>query len=278
MKQRVPSSEAALSDRPAPWSGLAALATLLVQACDTSPEAQVSPAPPAPSSPPAGPQAPSPHAEDAGSAQAPSDAMPPTTHAGCAVPLRFDPIIDDGPRTTFTNTEHSNTLDWAMIGLAVRFQAPAQPDRFLALLHRLGGLSFGYPLTLLDHSLQVATRARRDGASDDLVLAALCHRLGMALSIEGYAELSAAMLRGYVSEPAYRVVRHHAEYAQAGAQRRARYVAQPWHPDAVRFVDTWAAPAWSASYDTLPLSAFEALVRAKFDPLHDPYLTRTDCI
>jgi predicted HD phosphohydrolase len=207
--------------------------------------------------------------------------------AACARPTTFAPIADDGLRTAATRTDQTSTLDWITMGISGAFNQATVPDTLLGLLRTLGDLRLGYPLSLLDHSLQAATRARRAGASDDLVLAALLHHVGMALSVEGYAELSAAIVRGYVSEDAYQIMRHHAEYAAAhyGVQtgeptdQRARYANQPFHADAVRFADEWERLSYDPGYLSLPLAEFEPLIRERFATLtSELYTTHGDCI
>lgn len=207
--------------------------------------------------------------------------------AACAKPATFAPIADDGLRTSAIRTDQTTTFDWLTMGISGVFFQAAVPDVLLGLLRTLGGLRLGYPINLLDHSLQTASRARRAGASDDLVLAALFHHVGMTLSVEGYAELSAAIVRGYVSEDAYKIMRHHPEYAAAhfGAQSgeptdlRARFASQPYHADAVRFADEWERVSYDPAYASLPLADFEPLIRERFGAItSELYTTHGDCI
>lgn len=102
-------------------------------------------------------------------------------------------------------------------------------------------------------------------------MCALCHHLGMALSFEGQAEISAAILRGFVSEDAYRIVRHQEEFqllhhgAQLGRPtgQRDRYAAHSWFNQARVFCDEWDSPSYARDYTSLPLEAFAPLLRAK---------------
>jgi predicted HD phosphohydrolase len=207
----------------------------------------------------------------------------------CPVVTQFPAIIDLGARATFTRMDRGDQFEWLLTGLSAAQYASALPDCVLAMLQSLDRLHFGHPLSLLAHSLQAATRARNAHAHDDLVLAALCHHLGALITIEGQAELSAAILRGFVSENVYRVVRHHEEYqtdvyaARVGLPggQRERYAREPWHLDAVRFCDEWDCPSYDPSFASLELAAFELLVRAKLGP-ESGYLvgqlTSTDCV
>ena len=221
--------------------------------------------------------------------QSATGASEPLVKPACAVATHFPEITDLGPIAGFTRMDRGDELEWLTVGIAASLYALQLPDCVLFMLRALDGLRLGYPISMLQHSLQAATRAHNANASDELVLCALCHHLGALLSVEAQAELSASILRGFVSEDAYRIVRHGPEYQwqQYGAQlglptnQRARYAQQSWHADAVRFSDEWDSPAYDPSFKSLPLEEFESLVRAKFSPdtgYLTGYLTSTDCI
>ena len=72
------------------------------------------------------------------------------------------------------------------------------PDRILAALGELEHSLGGYHVSRLDHSLQAATRALKDGADDELVVAALIHDVGDDLAPYNHSEIAAGILRPYV--------------------------------------------------------------------------------
>lgn len=59
------------------------------------------------------------------------------------------------------------------------------------------------------HSLQTATRCLRDRSDGETVVCALLHDIGDVLAPENHAELAASILRPYVSEQNWWVVKHH---------------------------------------------------------------------
>jgi predicted HD phosphohydrolase len=69
------------------------------------------------------------------------------------------------------------------------------PDRLIAGLEKLRTGLAGYPVDRYTHSLQTATRAWRDGADVELVVAALLHDVGDDLSPYDHASLAASILR-----------------------------------------------------------------------------------
>jgi predicted HD phosphohydrolase len=185
--------------------------------------------------------------------------------------------------------DRGDVLEWITVGFSATAYAEQHPDTVLHLLRLLDRVHIGYPTSVLAHSLQTATRARRANASDELVLCALCHHLGSAITYEGQAELSAAILRGFVSEDAYRIVRHQDEFQlfHYGAQvdrpssQRERYVSERWYGQARTFCDEWDSPSYATDYASLPLEEFEPLVRAKLGTSSGYLvgtLTSEDCI
>ena len=61
----------------------------------------------------------------------------------------------------------------------------------------------------LEHSLQCATRAYRDGASEEMVVVALLHDIGDLLAPQNHGEMAAAILKPYVSEESYWILKQH---------------------------------------------------------------------
>ena len=58
----------------------------------------------------------------------------------------------------------------------------------------------GYKVSRLEHSLQTATRAYRDNAEEEMVVAALLHDIGDELAPLNHSEYAAAALKPYVSK------------------------------------------------------------------------------
>src|SRR5688500_8888160 len=57
-----------------------------------------------------------------------------------------------------------------------------------------------YRITRLEHALQCATRALRDGANDDWVVAALFHDIDDGLSPQNHDRVAVEILRPFISE------------------------------------------------------------------------------
>ncbi len=173
---------------------------------------------------------------------------------------------------TFTSMAEGTREDYELLEqLEARFAA-GTADRVLEQLRGLAGSLSGYRVDRLEHSLQCATRAHRDGAGDELVVAALLHDIGDLLAPHNHSELAAAMLRPYVSERTYWIVRQHGLFQSyyyahhQGGDRHARDVfrGHPWYQNAVDFCHRWDQLSFDPDYESLPLESFEPMVRRIF--------------
>ena len=145
-------------------------------------------------------------------------------------------------------------------------------DDLLALLKSLAGPTLGYRVDRYEHSLQSATRALRDQADEETVVAALLHDIGDVYAPDNHSAFAAAVLRPYVSERTHWVVKHHGLfqgyyfYHHLGRDRDAReqFRGHPHFQACVDFCERWDQCAFDPDYDTLPLSTFEPMVRRIF--------------
>lgn len=143
------------------------------------------------------------------------------------------------------------------------------PDRILAALRRLEDSIGGYKVTRLGHSLQSATRAHRAGESEEMVIAALLHDIGDDLAPHSHSELAAAVLRPYVSDKTYWMIKHHglfqmyyyAHHLGGDRHARDRFKDHPWYEDTVAFCENYDQNCFDPDYDTLPLEFFEPMLR-----------------
>ena len=150
--------------------------------------------------------------------------------------------------------------------------AEGTADRVLEQLCALAGSLSGYKVDRLEHSLQSATRAHRDDADEEMIVAALLHDIGDLLSPYNHSEMAAAVLRPYVSEKTYWIVRHHGFFQSyyyahhTGGNRNARdtYRDHPWYQDTVDFCDRWDQSSFDPEYESLPLEFFEPMVQRIF--------------
>ena len=173
---------------------------------------------------------------------------------------------------SFTRMDQSGIEDWKVIGQAVAQRQAAMPQIIKAMLLQLEAQVDGFAVNQLVHGLQTATMAERAGASEEMIVAALCHDIGKVISVQNHPAIAAEILKPYVSRETYEIIRTHQDfqgrhyYALMGKDPEARrqYEGEPWYAMATRFTDEWDQAAFDPAYDTLPLSHFEPMIERVF--------------
>ena len=112
-------------------------------------------------------------------------------------------------RAKFHAMTEGTAEDWAAIGRAAAPHRGELADRLLAHLKLLDNDHGGFAVDRLEHSLQTATRAHRDGRDEEYVVCALLHDIGDILGPSNHAEIGAVILKPYVSERNHWMLDHH---------------------------------------------------------------------
>ena len=176
---------------------------------------------------------------------------------------------------TFTRMDESTAEQWAEIGKQTFEHRDRVADRVLDMLRSLEAITDGFAVDQLEHSVQTATRAERAGADPEVVVAALCHDIGKAVSVPNHPEIAASILKPYVRPEVHDMIRVHQDfqgrhyYHHFGGDPDAREQHRDsLSPDtltlAEQFADEWDQVAFDPDYDTLPLEHFEPAVREVF--------------
>jgi predicted HD phosphohydrolase len=169
---------------------------------------------------------------------------------------------------SFTRMDEGQIQEWMAIGQEVAKRQARMPQIIKSMLSQLEEQTDGFNINQLQHGLQTATRAERDGASEEMIVAALCHDIGKVISIDNHPAIAAEILKPYVSRETYDIVRTHQDfqgrhyYALMGKDpnARSRYENEAWYAKAVQFTDEWDQTSFDDQYDTLPLTHFEPLI------------------
>ena len=174
--------------------------------------------------------------------------------------------------TTFTRMDESTLEQWQRIGRETIDDQAMVAERVLATLRSLSELTLGFATDQLTHVLQTATRAERDSADTEVVVACLCHDMGKAVSVPNHGPIAAEILRPYVSDDTYEMIRTHQDFQGAhyfhhfggDPDARAKYEGASFYDLTARFADEWDQTSFDPDYDTLPLEHFEDRVREVF--------------
>lgn len=161
---------------------------------------------------------------------------------------------------------------WQEVFTATAAARSQQSERILVLLRSLDEIVNGFAVDQLTHCLQTATRAERAGADNEMVVAALCHDIGKGISVPNHGAISAEILKPYVRDEVYQVIRVHQDFQGRHFHRfvsrdpdiRNKYAHESWYGLAELFADEWDQTSFDPLYDTLPLGHFEPRVRAQF--------------
>ncbi|MEK7830182.1 MAG: HD domain-containing protein [Acidobacteriota bacterium] len=172
----------------------------------------------------------------------------------------------------FTRMDQSSAEDWMKIGGEVAKRQAQMPAVIKSMLRQLADQVDGFEIDQLQHALQTATRAEREGASEELVVAALCHDIGKVISVINHPAIGAEILKPYVSPETYEIVRthqdfqgkHYYEHFGMDSNLRQQHENQPWFELAKKFTDEWDQTAFDPDYETLPLEYFEPMIDRVF--------------
>ena len=173
------------------------------------------------------------------------------------------------PRATFTSFEESTAEDWAIIAPQLEITQGFVADRVIGLLRELKFDHGGFPVDRLEHSLQTATRAERDGRDDEYVFCALIHDIGDTLSPYAHPDIAAGIVKPFVSEGNHFMVKHHGEFQgyyfwhYLGMDRDARdkHRDSPYFEYTEEFCAKYDQTAFDADYVSNPLEHYEPLIR-----------------
>ena len=111
---------------------------------------------------------------------------------------------DDPPggKMHFRRMDQGTDADYEVLEAVHVRNMAALPDLLLGMLTDLDG-DANYPIDRLQHSLQTATRATRDGADEEMIVCALFHDVGESLGPLNHGEVVAAILRPFISDANY---------------------------------------------------------------------------
>ena len=145
--------------------------------------------------------------------------------------------------------------------------------RVLDHLRLLDGDFGGFAVDRLTHSLQTATRAHRDGRSEEYVVMALLHDIGDTLGAYNHPDVAAAILKPFVSEENLWITQHHGifqgynffHYIGLNRDMREQYKGHEHYQATADFIEKYDCPAFDPNYDTAPLSFFEPMVMKLFE-------------
>ena len=175
-------------------------------------------------------------------------------------------------KVSFTEMKNGTKEDYLFLDKLEKDYVSKTGDRIIKYLHSYEKTLEGYQISRLEHSLQAATRALRDKASDEMIVATLLHDIGDEFAPLNHSEYAAAVLKPYVSEKTYWILLKHGEFQMyyyahhigADKNKRDQYKNHKYYDDCVKFCEQYDQSSFDPNYNSLKLKDFEPIIRKIF--------------
>lgn len=185
---------------------------------------------------------------------------------------------------SFTQMKDGTKADYDLLAELEKPFLALTVDRIIEELMRQDHISLeGYRVTRLEHALQAASRAERDGADADWIVGALLHDIGDGLAPLNHDRMSAEVIRPFVRWDVTWVVAHHGifqmyyygHHFDGDRNARERFRDHPCFESCVQFCERWDQSSFDPDYRSLPLVHFEPMLREVYSRApHDPEVLR----
>ena len=180
----------------------------------------------------------------------------------------------------FTEMKQGSKEDYLLLNQHEQKYIAKTADRIIKFMSGLNSTLEGYKITRLEHSLQTATRALKDKADEEMVVAALLHDIGDELAPLNHSEYAASILKPFVSEKTHWIIEKHGEFQMyyyahhLGANRnlRDKYKNYKYYNDVLNFCENWDQASFDPNFKSLTLKDFEPLVKKIFS--RKPYTSQ----
>ena len=175
-------------------------------------------------------------------------------------------------RVSFTAMKDGSSEDYIIIRENDEATASELPTRIIEHLRQMAEDDGAYKISRLDHVLQCATRAFNDKVDDDWVVAALLHDIGDVLAPFTHGQVAAEIIRPFVKEEVYWVVRNHGIFQMhynksltvEERNSRDQYKDHPYYQSAVDFCEKWDQCSFDPEFSHLSLTFFKPLIQRVF--------------
>ena len=182
---------------------------------------------------------------------------------------KIKPVVE---KVKFKQMKEGSKEDYLLLNKLEKKFIEGTADRVLKTMQGLTSSLVGYQINRLEHSLQTATRALKEKASDEMIVAALLHDIGDELAPNNHAEFAAVILKPYVSEKTSWIVEKHgifqmyyyAHHLGFNKNERDKYKGHKYYPATAEFCEKWDQISFDPNYKSLLLKEFEPYVKKIF--------------
>ena len=175
-------------------------------------------------------------------------------------------------KVQFTEMKKGTKEEYLFLDKHEKKYASETADRILKFMSNLNQTLEGYQVTRLEHSLQSATRAERNGESEEMIVAALLHDIGDELAPMNHSEYAASILKPYVSEKTHWIVEKHGEFQAyyyahhlgGNRNKREKYKDHKYYQATLNFCEKYDQGSFDPNYNSFSLKHFEPMVKKIF--------------
>lgn len=175
-------------------------------------------------------------------------------------------------RASFRSMTEGTAQDWSIIAREFGAFAVQGGKRILDHLRLLEGDCGGFPVDRLNHCLQCATRAYKDGRDEEYIVCALLHDIGDTLGAYNHPDIAASILKPFVSPANHWMVEKHGvfqgyyffHFLGMNRDMREAFRGHEYFQQTAEFCEKYDQTAFDPDYESMPLSAFEPMVMKLF--------------
>ena len=175
-------------------------------------------------------------------------------------------------KVSFTEMKKGKKEDYLFLDKHEKNFADKTAERIIKFMSNLSETLEGYQISRLEHSLQSATRAYRNGENEEMVVAALLHDIGDELAPMNHSEYAASILKPYVSEKTHWIIEKHGEFQMfyyahhlgGNKNKREKYKNHKYYQDTINFCENYDQNSFDPNYKSLPLEFFKPMVKKIF--------------
>ena len=168
--------------------------------------------------------------------------------------------------------KHGTKEDYLFLDKNEKDFANKTAERIIDFMSKMTQTLEGYQISRLEHSLQSATRAYKNGENEEMVVAALLHDIGDELAPMNHSEYAAAILKPYVSKKTHWIIEKHGEFQAyyyahhlgGNRNKRDKYKGHKYYDACVKFCEKYDQCSFDPNYKSYPLKKFEPMVRNIF--------------
>ena len=175
-------------------------------------------------------------------------------------------------KVNFTEMKNGTKEDYLLLDKYEKKYIESTADRLINFMSGLNNTLEGYKVSRLEHSLQTATRAFNDNATEEMIVAALLHDIGDELAPLNHSEYASTVLKPYVSEKTHWIIEKHGEFQMyfyahhfgGNRNQREKYKGHKYYQDTINFCENWDQKSFDPNYKSLTLRDFEPFVKKIF--------------